>query len=207
MNISINGISSKTGRTIEIISDKIGISPKTYQRAVKIIERGTPEVKKRLRAGNSKVSKEYQKILKHERIHKAKSIALSSPELTKVNPNVDLKLGDMRDKGIEIVDNSIDLIFTDLPYDKESVPLYGDLAKLAQRVLKPGGSLVTFIGLAALFEINDFIKKNSNLQYHWLLVVKHNGSTAKCGIKEYGLSSNHYCGISSQKQKKILIKI
>ena len=85
----------------------------------------------------------------------------------------------MRHKGIEIDDNSIDLIFTDLPCDEESVPLYGDLAKLAQRVLKPGGSLVTFIGQYALFDIIDLIKNNSNLQYHWLLVVKHNRSTAK----------------------------
>ncbi len=60
----------------------------------------------------------------------------------------------MRDKGKEIAANSIDLIFTDPPYNQESVPLYGDLAKLAQRVLKPGGSLITFIGQAALFDVN-----------------------------------------------------
>ena len=87
----------------------------------------------------------------------------------------------MRDKGLtkEVADDSIDLIFTDPPYDKESVPLYGDLAKLAQRVLKPGASLVTFFGQAALPEITDLIKNNSKLQYHWLLAVKHNGNTAK----------------------------
>jgi DNA modification methylase len=91
----------------------------------------------------------------------------------------------MRDKGIakEIADNSIDLIFTDPPYSEESVPLYGDLAKLAQRVLKPGGSLVTFIGQYALFEINDIIKNNSDLRYHWLLAVKHNGNTSKMWIQ------------------------
>ena len=36
---------------------------------------------------------------------------------------------------------------------RKSVPLYADLAKLAQRVLKPGASLITFIGQGALFEI------------------------------------------------------
>ena len=71
----------------------------------------------------------------------------------------------MRDKGREIADNSIDLIFTDPPYNEESVPLYGDLAKLAQRVLKPAGSLVTFIGTYALEEIIILMKNNSNLQY------------------------------------------
>ena len=71
------------------------------------------------------------------------------------------------------------MIFTDPPYNEESVPLYGHLAKLAQRVLKPGGSLITFIGQYALFDVNDLIKNNSDLQFHWLLVVKHNGNTAK----------------------------
>jgi hypothetical protein len=41
---------NQKGRTIEIISDSIGIPAKTYQRALKIIEHGTPEVKKGLEA-------------------------------------------------------------------------------------------------------------------------------------------------------------
>ena len=71
------------------------------------------------------------------------------------------------------------MIFTDPPYNNESVPLYGDLAELAQRVLKPGGSLVTFFGQGALHEIMDLFENNSNLQYRWLLAVIHNGNTAK----------------------------
>ena len=51
-----------------------------------------------------------------------------------------LKLGPMQEKGLEIADNFIDLIITDPPYSEESIPLYGDAAKLAQRVLKPGGA-------------------------------------------------------------------
>ena len=43
----------------------------------------------------------------------------------------------MQEKGSKIADNSIDLILTDPPYNEESIPLYGELAKLAQRVLKP----------------------------------------------------------------------
>ena len=50
---------------------------------------------------------------------------------------------------------------------------------MAQRVLKPGGSLVTFFGQGALPEIMDFIKNNSNLKYRFLLGVIHNGNTAK----------------------------
>lgn len=38
--------------------------------------------------------------------------------------------------------NSVDLIFTDPPYEKKSLHLYGDLAQCAARWLKPGGLLM-----------------------------------------------------------------
>ena len=85
----------------------------------------------------------------------------------------------MQEKGSEIDDNSIDLILTDPPYNEESISLYGELARLAQRVLKPGGSLITIIGHYALFKIGKQITDNSELEYHWQLVLKHNGHTAK----------------------------
>ena len=43
----------------------------------------------------------------------------------------DLQFGDMKSLGENIADNSIDLIFTDPPYDEASLALYGDLARLA----------------------------------------------------------------------------
>ena len=64
----------------------------------------------------------------------------------------------METLGKNIPDNSIDLIFTDPPYNEASLSLYGDLAKLAERVLKPGGSLITYVGHYALFKINDLIR-------------------------------------------------
>ena len=95
------------------------------------------------------------------------------------NSKFDLKLGPMQEKGLEIPDNSIDLILTDPPYNEESIPLYGELAKLAQGVLKPGGSLITIVGHYALFKIDKQITDNSEPEYHWQLILKHNGHTAK----------------------------
>ena len=48
-------------------------------------------------------------------------------------------LGDMRELGKSIVDESIDLIFTDPPY--ADLSLYEDLLKLSCRILKQGGRL------------------------------------------------------------------
>jgi hypothetical protein len=50
------------GRTIEVISKKNDLSPKTYQRARNIIENATEEVKEKLRANKTTISKEYDKI-------------------------------------------------------------------------------------------------------------------------------------------------
>jgi 16S rRNA G966 N2-methylase RsmD len=86
----------------------------------------------------------------------------------------------------EIPDNSIDLIFTDPPYGQEYLSLYEELGKLALRVLKPGGSLVFYVGHIILDEVigifNNFSLTNtnsSNLKYWWTLAVKHSGHHTK----------------------------
>lgn len=54
--------------------------------------------------------------------------------------------GDCMELSKGIPDNSIDMIFTDPPYHKEYLHLYEWLATEAERVLKPGGALLTYIG-------------------------------------------------------------
>jgi hypothetical protein len=58
--------------------------------------------------------------------------------------------------------------------------LYQELAKLAVRVLKPGGSLVFFVGHIILDEVfNIFHDHESDLKYWWTLAVKHSGHHTK----------------------------
>jgi len=54
------------GRTIEVISKKNELSPKTYQRARTIIENAT-EVKEKLRTNKTTISKEYEKIKRDQK--------------------------------------------------------------------------------------------------------------------------------------------
>jgi transcriptional regulator with XRE-family HTH domain len=61
--------------------------------------------------------------------------------------------GDYRDKGPAVADNSVDLIFTDPPYNAKTVPQYADLARFAARVLVPGGSLITYLGHYAIHDV------------------------------------------------------
>jgi ParB family chromosome partitioning protein len=131
--------------------------------------------------GRIKPDKGYNYIKRLEKIESAKKNVNSfrSKNIPNRNSLFDLKLGLMQKKGKEISPNSVELIFTDPPYNEENLSLYGDLAKLAQRVLQPGGSLITIIGHYALFKIGKLIEENSELKYHWIFCIKHTGNTGK----------------------------
>lgn len=62
--------------------------------------------------------------------------------------------GDCRVLGEAVPDESVDLIFTDPPWDLESIDLYMWLAQWSARVLKPGGWLMAYAGSQA---IKDYI--------------------------------------------------
>ena len=86
-------------------------------------------------------------------------------------------LGSYQNVLAQLPDESVDLIFTDPPYDQEHVADYGKLAQIAARVLKPKGSLIVYAGHYALPQI--FKLMCPHLTYWWQLVVKHSGAAAR----------------------------
>ena len=56
---------------------------------------------------------------------------------------MELKRGDSINLMAALPDNSVDLILTDPPYKKESIYLYDELAREANRILKPHKMLIT----------------------------------------------------------------
>ena len=178
----------ETGKVSEIIAKKTGLSPRTYERAKTIIENGSEEVKEKLRQGKTKISKEYENIQKDRKRQELLSqLNNIQPSTNPLNNNYKLVHGDFIEQSLkEIPNNSIDLIFTDSPYGQEYLPLYQELGKLAIRVLKPGGSLVFYIGHIILDQVirivDDFSLTNNNsinLKYWWTLAVKHSGHHTK----------------------------
>ena len=185
------------GKAVEIIAKKMGISPTTYFRSKKINEDGSAEQKKKLREGKGTINKEYNKIRKSK---KRQELLNSSKQNNNIESSFTLQQknndndynninnnnythsffrlieGDLSEKGNEISDESIDFIFTDPPYSTDSIHIYSELAVLANRVLKPGGSIVTYIGQHNLPEILDIFTLN-HLKYWWPIAVKHTGPT------------------------------
>jgi site-specific DNA-methyltransferase (adenine-specific) len=78
-----------------------------------------------------------------------------------------LLTGDLMEVGKSIDSQSIDWIVTDPPYPREFIPEYERLAQLAQRVLKPGGSLLVMCGQSYLPELMALM--TPCLRYHWTL--------------------------------------
>lgn len=94
-----------------------------------------------------------------------------------------LYLGDFREIGDKIPDGSVDLIFTDPPYDRKAIELYDGLGEFAARVLRPGGSLIAYVGHIQLPDaLSDL---SQHLRYWWTCGCFH--SEAKARMTEYGI--------------------
>ncbi len=67
---------------------------------------------------------------------------------------------------VDILPNTVDLVFTDPPYGKAGIPTYQQVAKLGQAVLKPGGFLVVYTSDYWLAE--TFPEMIKHLDYYYL---------------------------------------
>jgi 16S rRNA G966 N2-methylase RsmD len=95
-----------------------------------------------------------------------------------------LHRGDFRELSESIPDESVALVFTDPPYDGESVPLYEDAARIAARILKPGGSLIAYSGQRHLPDVLAGMSKH--MRYWWTIAGVHDGGNQilqKLGIR------------------------
>jgi DNA modification methylase len=86
-------------------------------------------------------------------------------------------------KSDAIANNSVELVFTDPPYDRHSLELYADAARIAARILKPGGSLIAYCGQYLLPDILPLMQQH--LKFWWVNACVHSGRSAR--MKEYGI--------------------
>ncbi len=155
----------KKGRVIDIAAKRAQVSPMTYFKGRELIKKESPEILEKLRTGKLKIDKVYGRRVKQEKRQQLIEEAAKKRN-NSLPKDYKLILGDLKEKCKDIVDDSVDLIFTDPPYDLESLSCYDELGNCAARVLKPGGSLVTIIGGYSLPQVIDVLRK-SGLKYNW----------------------------------------
>jgi hypothetical protein len=161
------------GRVNEIVAKEVGLSRTTYQRGETVL-RQTPSIwEKQVKAGKVPINRAYNI---HKRNLKREELLKSAVADSKLSESTRLLQGDFIQKSTKefLADNSVDLIFTDPPYGKKWLSLYIDLAKVASRVLKAGGSLVTNVGQCIIPDVIHYMK-NEGLTYWWPVAVKLSG--------------------------------
>ena len=79
--------------------------------------------------------------------------------------------------------DSVDMFFTDPPYDSGGLACFSDLAELAEAKLKPGGLCLTYCG--KLF-IPEIIGRMARLEWWWMFSIRTGGGSLAHarGIKE-----------------------
>lgn len=130
--------------------------------ADKVISWG--DLTKSARAGKAKT--EYQK--KQEQWDYAANI---------VGERYTLRQGDFRQVLADIEPGTIDAIVTDPPYPDEFLPLWGELADLAAKLLRPGAPLIAWSGQFRLQQVLNHLC--GPLTYQWTICLDLPGSNAR----------------------------
>ena len=111
-----------------------------------------------------------------------KQNTIVSSDTMPLPPGIEIWQGDFNEKSKDIPDNSIDLVLTDPPYPEEYLPLWQDLFRVANRVLKPSGFLVAYSGQIHLDKI---FKMPNDLIYYWMMNIEFTKSPMIMGRKIY----------------------
>ncbi len=154
-------------------AQEIGVAKSTFERAKVIIKKASEELKEQVRSGKIPINKAYTTIRKEEKREKRheeiKKIQVNLPET--------ITLYNQEFQTAPIKPNSVALMFTDPPYHEKYLPLFGDLAKHAGRVLREGGSLITYCGHFNIGKVINMME-DQGLKFHWIISVVHSGPSA-----------------------------
>jgi 16S rRNA G966 N2-methylase RsmD len=129
----------------------------------KRVEREAPDLAEKVKAGHLAIDRAERIIRDREaeqrRIEQARREAAAQP----APAVVDIRAGDFREVLSDLHD--IDAIITDPPYPHEFIPLLGDLAAWADKVLKPDGVLAVLMGHTYLPEVYRLL--DGHRPYRW----------------------------------------
>jgi len=178
------GVSGKTNIVHDDIAPaklkELGITPDESSQAQKLAE-APEEIKENLDAGEISRAVALKNIAKIEREEMRQEAAA---KIEVISPGI--IIGDFREHSEEISDGSLNLIFTDPPYDQKAVELFPGLADFAAAKLGDGGSLLCYCGhlqlTAALQALGE------KLRFWWVIACLYSGN--KTQMREYGIHNS-----------------
>jgi hypothetical protein len=162
-------------KTSEKLAEQHGVSRATVERAgefadaVEEVKKLQPEVVAQGEAAILREAKNIKRQRKEKRMEERREKAEKALEEnhSTTDPDFRLILGDLLEAGVDIADESVDVIVTDPPYPEEFLETFSKLSELAARVLKPGGHCLVMSGQSHLPEV--YARLCENLKYQWTL--------------------------------------
>lgn len=157
-------------KTDAVIAKSLGVSSRTVAQVARVIEEApdlVPEMesgKLSAKAAEREVKTRLARKREAFRRQEAEQVALSGTTF-------EIRRGDFETVLADLADNSVDLVVTDPPYGDQHTHLYGELAKWASAKLKPGGSLVAYVGQGNLPDVTA--QMGPHLRYWWTLALMH----------------------------------
>lgn len=174
-------IRDESKRTTSQAASASGMSRPTYEKAKEVVASGNRELIDEMNE-KGKVDKAYKKLKAKQKADSDAAAAKCASEQLTDDAN-GVHLGDSFTLAGKIANNSVALMFTDPPYDRDSLPMFSQLGDLAARILVDGGSLVTYCGQYVLPEVIS--RLGVRLRYFWIACCLHTGGTAQ--MREYGV--------------------
>lgn len=175
-----NGSKQFEGEAVENIAREIGVSPRTYYRALTIIKRQPEEIKRKLREGKVEINTAYANLQSEKK--RKQLIALSNKPLP--NP-IKILCGDYRHLWSEHIEESTaDMVFTDPQYGMKGLgnrktafssledlrQMWSDLGQFSSKVLKDGGYLLAYTGQEYSYLAETCLRHHLN--YYWRITVE-----------------------------------
>jgi hypothetical protein len=149
-------------RQRELAAAQLGV-PSRKIRVVLELAKQWPEVVEDIVGGTLTIKQAKEQLLEESRQAKRQVALETNPKGCRIHT------GDLSLLYRMIPNDSADLFLTDPPYHEEAIRLYGQLAELAARKLKPGGLCAVMCGQMYLDRVMQEMAKH--LQYFWLCAV------------------------------------
>ena len=144
-----------------IVAKKAELSDRTLEKAKDILEKGSEDLKEKVESGKMSISYAHRIIKRNER----KAEMGAKFEHQNGLQEVQIFNGDFEEISKTLQEGSIDCIITDPPYGEQFLSLYGKLGQVANRLLKPNGSLIVMTGQSHLPDVFDLLRPH--LTYNW----------------------------------------
>lgn len=159
-------IPESSGEARVFAAEVFHVNPRYVSDAKKVKE-GAPELFEVMKSGGLNIKEALHEIHERERAEKrAELMEQAEKQEAKEYDGYGVNGVYIADiKTIELPESSVDMIFTDPPYDKESIELFEALSRFAYRCLKPGAYLMTYTGKMFLPAIMNAL--GVCLEYVW----------------------------------------